>query len=212
MTETTYPSPTLAHRRADMAVHAVGLVMIVVAGGLLMTQAFGLVETKLMLALAVYVVCALVSHFASVAYHFAPWHAHRKLLRRIDHAAIYPSIVGTFTPFFVYANTGWTTLLLWVSWALALAAIYAKITNENVKSRWSTASYLAIGALGLLALPDLKGVPPQTLWCILAGCACYVIGVTFYARKAMPYRYSIWHAWVNLGALMMFIGIWLAVF
>ncbi len=212
MTEATFPSPILAHRRADMAVHAVGLAMITVVGCVLMVQAFGQVEAKLLLALAVYVLCALASNLASVAYHFAPWHAHRKLLRRIDHAAIYPSIVGTFTPFFVFANTGWTMALLWLSWALVVLAIYNKITNEQVKSRWSTASYLAIGALGLLAMPDLKGVPPQTLWCILAGATCYVIGVTFYARKTMPYRYSIWHAWVNAGGIAMFAGIWLAFF
>ena len=60
------------------------------------------------------------------------------------------------------------------------------------------------------ALPDLRGVPVATLWCILAGSGCYVIGTAFYARKTLPYRYAIWHIWVNLGGIAMFAGVWLA--
>ncbi|MBU2981223.1 hemolysin III family protein [Lentibacter algarum] len=211
MTETNYPSPVQAHRYADIAVHLAGLSLIILASGLLIWRALGQVETALSVALLAYVGCALASNLASWAYHFAPWHGQRKLLRRIDHAAIYPSITGTFTPFFVFANTTWTITLLWLCWGLTALAIYNKITNAEVKSRWSTASYLALGALGLSALPDLNNVPPQVLWWVVAGAVSYVIGVTFYARKAMPYRYAIWHTWVNIGGVMMFIGIWRAV-
>jgi hemolysin III len=55
-------------------------------------------------------------------------------------------------------------------------------------------------------------VPLATLWCILTGALCYVIGTVFYARITMPYRYAIWHAWVNFGGIAMFAGIWLALF
>lgn len=212
MTATTFPSPDLSHRRADMAVHAIGLVLILIAGGVLIFKALGQLNGALIAAVIVYVLCALASNLASVAYHFSPWHERRKLLRRIDHAAIYPSITGTFTPFFVQAGTTWTMSLLWLCWGLTLLAIWNKITNETIKSKWSTASYLGLGALGLCALPDLGEVPAATLWCILAGAACYVCGTVFYARKSMPYRYSVWHTWVNFGGISMFAGIWLALF
>ncbi|MEP2817765.1 MAG: hemolysin III family protein [Nitratireductor sp.] len=211
-TAQTYPSPNLSHRRADLAVHALGLTLIVTAAGLLAYKAQSGLEPKLIMALGIYVLCALASNLASWSYHFGPWHDKRLLLRRIDHAAIYPSITGTFTPFFVMAGTSWTFTLLWLCWGLTALAIWNKITNENVKSRWSTASYLGLGTLGLCALPDLKGVPVESLWCIIAGSASYVIGTGFYARKTMPYRYSIWHAWVNIGGILMFAGIWIALF
>jgi hemolysin III len=212
MTDTTFPSPIPSHRRADMIVHAVGLGLILTAGGVLVSKAMGRLDTTLVVAVVVYVLCALASNLASIAYHFSPWHDRRTLLRRIDHAAIYPSITGTFTPFFVQAGTTWTLSLLWICWGLTALAIWNKITNENVKSRWSTASYLGLGALGLCAIPDLRDVPAATLWCILGGAACYVCGTVFYARKSMPYRYSIWHTWVNFGGILMFAGIWLALF
>lgn len=212
MTAQTYPSTITAYRRADIAVHAAGLAMILTAGGVLIGSVIGQVSPQMVMALSVYVMCALVSNLASWAYHFSNWHGRRTVLRRIDHAAIYPSISGTFTPFFVLAGTSWTWTLLWVCWALTAVAIVNKITNQQVKSRWSTASYLALGAIGLCALPHLTDVPIATLWCIIAGAACYVMGTAFYARKTMPYRYAIWHIWVNFGGIFMFAGIWLAIF
>lgn len=211
MTE-TFPSPLPSHRRADLIVHAIGLVAIFAAGGLLVVKSATRLDPALVWAVVVYVLGALASNLASIAYHFAAWHAHRKLLRRIDHAAIYPSIAGSFTPFFVLANTPWTIALLWICWGITGLAIWNKITNETVKSRWSTASYLGLGAIGLCALPDLTQVPVTTLWCVLTGALAYVIGTTFYARKSMPFRYAIWHMWVNIGGALMFAGIWIALF
>lgn len=212
MTATTFPSPVSSHRRADMVVHIIGLVLIVTAGGLLISKMTGTHDGRLIIAVVVYVFCALASNLASCAYHFSPWHERRKLLRRIDHAAIYLSISGAFTPFLVQAGTPWTQIVLWTSWGLTALAIWNKITNETVKSRWSTVSYLGLGAVGLSALPDLTTVPTETLWCIISGAVCYVIGTTFYVRKTIPFRYAIWHTWVSFGGILMFAGIWLAMF
>lgn len=207
-----YPSATPSHRRTDMAVHAVGLVLILTACGLLAFRARAGLDLELSVALGVYVLSVLASNIASSFYHFGPWHHRRLVLRRIDHAAIYPSITGTFTPFFVQAGTPWTWTLLYLCWGLTALAIWNKITNKNVKSRWSTASYLGLGTLGLFALPDLTMVPASSLWCILSGVASFVIGTGFYARKTLPFRYAIWHTWVNIGGILMFTGIWLALF
>ncbi|KEJ90151.1 PAQR family membrane homeostasis protein TrhA [Sulfitobacter donghicola] len=212
MTEPNYPSPIRAHRRADIAVHLAGLFLTLTAGAALLFKAFAALSGGLIVAAVIYVLCLLISNIASSAYHFSPFHAKRLLLRRIDHAAIYPSITGTFTPFFVQAGTPWTLFLLCLCWALTVLAIWNKITNATVKSKWSTASYLGLGALGLMALPDLTQVPLATLWCIIAGAASYVIGTVFYAQKTMPYRYSIWHIFVNIGGILMFAGIWMALF
>lgn len=212
MTETTFPSPVPSHRRADMAVHIIGLVLILAGGGLLISKAAQNLESRLVVAVGLYVLCALASNLASFAYHFSHWHDRRKQLRRIDHAAIYLSIAGTFTPFLVQAGTTWTLTVLWVSWGLTALAIWNKITNETVKSRWSTASYLGLGAIGLSALPDLRNVPVETVWLIIGGASCYVIGTAFYVRKTMPYRYALWHGWVSIGAILMFAGVWVAMF
>jgi hemolysin III len=195
-----------------MVVHAIGLALILAAGAALAYKASAGLDIGLVAALGVYVLSVLASNIASCFYHFGPWHDRRLLLRRIDHAAIYPSITGTFTPFFVKAGTSWTWGLLYLCWGLTVLAIWNKITNENVKSRWSTASYLGLGTIGLGALPDLTMVPPASLYCILSGVASFVIGTGFYARKSLPYRYALWHTWVNIGGILMFTGIWISLF
>ena len=210
MAEATFPSPIKSHRHADIAVHAIGLIAILVAGSFLVSRSIFKLDDAQVLAVIVYVLCALASNLASFTYHFSKLHHRRKHLRRIDHAAIYPSISGTFTPLFVLAGTPWTITLLWICWGLTVLAVRNKITNETVKSRWSTASYLALGAIGLSALPDLTSIGIAPLWCILAGSAAYVIGTVFYARKSMPYRYAVWHTFVNVGGALMFAGIWFA--
>ena len=210
MTAETFPSPKPRHRRADLIVHAIGLALILMAGGALIFKASGSPSIGILVAVLVYILCALISNLASWAYHFSGWHDRRKLLRRIDHAAIYPSISGTFTPFFVLADTTWTIALLWICWGLTGVAVWNKITNVQVQSKWSTASYLALGAIGLSALPDLGGVPAATIWCVVLGAASYVIGTAFYTRRSMPYRYAVWHSWVNIGGILMFAGVWLA--
>ena len=180
----TFPSIASSHRRADLITHVVGLVLIVAAGGLLIARSADLLDFRLVIAVIVYVACA----------------------------AIYPSITGTFTPFFVLASTPWTMSLLWVSWGLAAFAIWKKITGKVVQGRWSTASYLALGAIGLSALPDLRDVPLESLWLIIAGAASFVIGTVFYTRRSMRFRYAVWHIWVNIGGILMFASIWIALF
>lgn len=209
---TTYPSPIISHRRADIAVHSFGLILILGAGGVLMNKAVISLHWTLVLAVVAYIACALISNLASWSYHFGPWHDRRLLLRRIDHAAIYPSITGTFTPFFVQAGTPWTLTLLCLCWGLTALAIWHKITHAQVKTRWSTASYIGLGGLGMLALPDLAAVPETARWCMVAGCSCYLIGTVFYSRKTLPFRYAIWHVWVNFGGILMFAAVWLALF
>jgi len=207
MKTTTFPSANIAYRRADIWVHASGLFLILLVGSALLAKAM---HGMVLFAVIVYVFCALASNLASWCYHFSKWHERRGILRRLDHAAIYLSITGTFTPFFVLAGTTWTLTLLWICWGLTIIAVWNKFANRNVKSRWSTASYLGLGAIGLLALPDMSAIPSATPWWILAGVFSYVIGTIFYARKLMPYRYAIWHIFVTLGGLFMGIGIWIA--
>jgi len=212
MTEENFPSPNPVHRRMDLVVHIFGLAMILTAGGMLVYKTANAFEHTVVLAVVLYAASALLSNVASCFYHFMPWPERRILLRRIDHAAIYLSITGTFTPFFVLGGTTWTFSLLWICWGLTFVAIWSKVTSETVKSRWSTASYLGLGAIGLSALPDLTNLPVASLWCIIGGSVCYVIGTAFYVRKTMPFRYAIWHSCVTIGGAVMFAGVWMAVF
>jgi hemolysin III len=207
----TYPSPNRRHRFADLIVHIAGLLFVLIAGTALILRASELPGKAALIAVVLYLLCVLASNLASCAYHFAPLHTHRPRLRRLDHAVIYFTICGTFTPIFVMSGSGFTLVLLGLLWVLAIVAFSHKCLGQNVKSRWSTASYLGFGALGMMAIPSLQDVPDQTIWWVVTGALSYAVGTIFYAQKRLPYRYAIWHSFVAFGGVSMLCGIWILV-
>ena len=207
-----YPSPDTSERRADFIVHGVGLIFIALAGAALIVQAVARHDMAVIAATLLYVVGVAFSHIISMFYHLSPFHGKRLVLRRIDHAAIYLTIAGTFTPLFVLADTHFSLFLLMVVWALAIPAMLYKIFGKNLDSKWSLLSYLGLGWMGVIAVPELMGkLPEASLWAMLAGGVFYSLGTIFYARKAQAYRYSIWHSFVMLGGAGFFVAIWVAV-
>ena len=66
-----------------------------------------------------------------------------------------------------------------------------------------------MGWMGLLGVPELmEQLPPLSLWAMLAGGLFYSLGAIVYARKTLPYRYSIWHSFVMFGGASFFVAIW----
>jgi hemolysin III len=205
-----YPTSDRVERRADLIVHGIGLVFIVLAGVALFMQVASH-GPEVIAAIGLYVVGVLFSHVISMLYHLSPLHHRRVALRRIDHAAIYLTIAGTFTPLFVLADTEFSLYLLMIVWALAIPAMLYKIFGKNLDSRWSLASYLGLGWMGIIGVPEMmEQLPPLSLWAMLAGGIFYSLGTIFYARKAQPFRYSIWHSFVMMGGASFFVAIWVA--
>lgn len=206
-----YPTSDRVERRADLIVHGIGLILILLGGFLLILRAATSHGLPVIGASGLYVSCVIFSHVISMFYHLSPYHDQRLILRRIDHAAIYLTIAGTFTPLFVLADTDFSRLMLAVVWALAIPAMLYKIFGRNLDSRWSLVSYLGLGWMGILAVPDLVRILPGfSLHAMLAGGIFYSLGTIFYARKGQPFRYSIWHSFVMMGGASFFVAIWVA--
>ncbi len=83
-----------------------------------------------------------------------------------------------------------------------------KLFDCRVKSRWSTLSYVGLGATGAIGLLfNFAELPLVTAITIFVGGGFYLSGIPFYANKNMPYRYAIWHVFVLLGTISFFVGI-----
>lgn len=207
-----YPSLTPLHRSADKIVHFCGLLFALIAGTILISKTTSVETWGVVFGATVYVLCALASIVASGVYHFAPWHAHRKTLRRIDHAAIYLSITGVFTPMLIRAGTPLTFTLLVLCWGITGFAILKKMTDTEVKSKWSTVSYFGLAAVGLVGVFDVARLSGEAVTFIGLGACLYTIGVMFYVRKSLPFRYAIWHVFTNIAGICMFCAVWHALF
>lgn len=136
------------------------------------------------------------------------------ILRKIDHAAIYLLIAGTYTPFCVIAFTGfWQWGLLAIIWSLALAGIVVKVFIINTP-RWVTAGvYVLMGWLSVFAVGELlRRLPPVSIGWLLAGGILYTLGAVIYiTKKGNFFRvlgfHEVWHIFVLLGAAAHFVAV-----
>ncbi len=135
--------------------------------------------------------------------------------RKLDHAAIYLLIAGTYTPFCAISFEGfWKWGLLAIIWSLAAIGVVVKVYMIQAP-RWLTAGlYILLGWLCLAAIGEMLRVLPTgaLIWLILGG-FIYTFGAVIYITKAMnfwPGRFGfheVWHLFVILGALAHFIAI-----
>ena len=168
--------------------HQYAFFVSVVCGVLLVLGASGAGERVS----AVVFAAALATMFGvSALYHRVTWRpGPRRWMRRLDHAAIYLLIAGTYTPFGLLALSGaWRWTLLPIVWGGALAAIVLKVAWVDAPKWVAAAIAVALGWVGVVALPQLwdhAGVAGLLL--LAAGGVLYTGGAVVYARgRPDPY-------------------------
>ena len=138
-----------------------------------------------------------------------------EIFRKIDHAAIYFLIAGTYTPFCVNAFTGfWQWGMLSTIWSLAVIGIIVKVFYIRAP-RWLNAGiYLAIGWLCIGAVGQMLAVLP--VWVIswlIAGGVIYTFGAVVYITKIFNFKpgvfgfHEMWHIFVMLAAAAHFVAV-----
>jgi hemolysin III len=160
-------------------------------------------------AFAVYGATLILLYGASTLYHALPLPERPlRALRTVDHIAIYFLIAGTFTPVALLTldgPLGWT--LLAVVWLIALAGIPFKLFFLDAPVWLSTATYLLMGYLALVAIvPLAKAVSLSGIAWLVAGGMSYTIGAVIYScRRPDPFpsqfgHHGIWHLLVLVGS------------
>ena len=146
---------------------------------------------------------------ASTLYHALTHSGAKRVFRVLDHSAIYLLIAGTYTPFALGSLRGpWGWSLLGAVWALAALGIAAKATLGFRFPRLSTAIYVGMGWLGVIAFRPLLthlGLP-GVVW-LVAGGLCYTAGVIFFAWERLRYGHMVWHLFVAAGSVCHFFAV-----
>jgi hemolysin III len=137
------------------------------------------------LAAAIFGGSVVLSFGVSAVYHRVTWQpAARRLMRRLDHAAVYLLIAGTYTPYGLLVLTGaWRFSVLGVVWIGAAVGIVLKLVWID-GPKWVTAVVgIALGWTGVVAFPQIL---EETGWAgaalVTAGGALYTAGALVYAR------------------------------
>jgi hemolysin III len=168
------------------------------------------------ISLAVYGISLIFLFSASATYHMV--HVRDKVLeifRKIDHAAIYVLIAGTYTPFCINAFSGfWKWGLLSIIWSLAVIGIVVKVFYIRAP-RWLNAGiYLVMGWLCLAAVGQMLAVlPVWVLGWLITGGLIYTLGAVVYITKIFNFVpgvfgfHEVWHIFVMLAAAAHFIAV-----
>jgi len=197
---------TLGEEIANAITHGLGLAGAAIAAPLLVTAAVRRGDVWQIVGAAVFAATLLLMYLASTLYHACPGGrraAAKQRLRTLDHAAIYLLIAGTYTPFLLGPLRGpWGWGLLAAEWSLALVGIAAKLRFGFRWPRLSTAVYVGMGWLAIVAVgPMLEEVGRRGVAWLLAGGLCYTGGVAFYATDwRLRYGHAVWHLFVAGGS------------
>ncbi len=158
---------------------------------------------------SVYGASLILLYTASTLYHTLPLPERPlRVLRTLDHIAIYFLIAGTYTPIALVTLDGRLGLGLLVAvWLIALAGIPFKLFFLDAPVWLSTGSYLAMGYLALVALGPLVQATSISgvLW-LVAGGVAYTVGAVIYScRRPDPFpgrfgHHEIWHLLVLVGS------------
>lgn len=193
---------TLAELIADGIVHAVGLVMAIAAGSVLVVFAAVQTAPEVVPELVLYVGSLIAVLSVSLAFNLWPDSRAKRFLARLDQAAIFLFIAGTYTPFLaVIGGTPATDLLLAFVWGAALVGVALKLIVPERFGRLAIILYLAIGWSGVVVFQTLAAsLPATTLWLILAGGISYSAGIVFHLWDRLKFQNVVWHAFVVIGA------------
>jgi len=198
----------------DARISFAGLLAAVAGVGYMLVRFRG--DAPVLAAMLVYgaSLCALFG--ASSLYHGVAASAPRTaMLRKVDHAAIYVLIAGSYTPvLFVGLAGAWRVATLAAIWGAALAGVILTIWFVRAP-RWAAATvYIAMGWFAIV--PAFKLVPtlPLVVTLLIAlGGVLYTAGAVVYATRkldVLPRRFGfheVFHVFVLAGAATQFIAI-----
>ena len=162
--------------------HQYAFFLSLIAGAALVSIASGEKEVA---SSAVFAAALAVMFGTSAVYHRGSWRPRaRRVMRRLDHAAIYLLVAGTYTPFGLLVLSGpWQVAVLSIVWSGCLVATLVKLAWID-SPKWVAAAFaIALGWVGVIAMPQLvsrAGLGVVTL--LMAGGGFYTIGAVVYAR------------------------------
>lgn len=205
--------PSRGEQIADLWVHLTGLVLAATGGVVLAVLAAINGGPDAAIATAIYAVCLIAMLACSTCYNCTRPSPARPVLRRMDEAAIFLMIAGSYTPFTTQRFEGlWSVGFTGLVWAIALGGVAAKMIAPRLSDRFWSLVYALFGWLAIVALkPMLDTVHPVALVLLVSGGLIYTAGVLVFIRPSIRFRRAIWHGFVVAGASLHWAAVLLGV-
>ena len=198
---------SLGEEVANAVTHGIGVGLGIAALVVLVVQAAQLKDPWRVVAFAIYGATLVALYLASTLYHSIPHAATKRVLQRLDHAAIYLFIAGSYTPLLLVSlrgALGWT--FFGIVWGVALIGCALEFVADRRWRRASLGLYLALGWVSVLMFQKIwAAFSAGGVALLVAGGATYTAGVVFYVWKRLPYSHAVWHVFVLGGSICHFL-------
>lgn len=168
------------------------------------------------ISLVVYGISLIFMFSASATYHMVRVKDKAlEIFRKVDHAAIYALIAGTYTPFCINAFEGfWKWGMLSIIWSLAVIGIVIKVFYIRAP-RWLNAGiYVLMGWISVSVAGEmLAALPAWVFGWLIAGGVIYTLGAVVYITKIFNFKpgvfgfHEVWHIFVLLAAAAHFVAV-----
>ncbi|HIY04874.1 MAG TPA: hemolysin III family protein [Candidatus Anaerotignum merdipullorum] len=191
------------------ATHFLGFLIVIPVFVVLLREAFLQASIAHLIGFSIFGLSLLLLYGASTVYHTLVVSEEKQfLLRQIDHIMIFVLIAGTYTPICLISLQGvWGSVLLVLIWILAAMGILWKMVWMQAPRWLSTALYVFMGWLAVIALVPLKqAVDWNGIRVLLYGGVMYTVGAVIYALKKPNPNWKhfgfheIFHVFVLLGS------------
>ena len=200
-------SPT--EEKLNVITHGIGLILAVFASVLLLFKGMKNGIHLQFFSYVIYCFGLITLYLASTLYHSATDLKRKKRLNVFDHSAIYLLIAGTYTPITLLTMKGIMGLSIFITvWVLAAIGIILKLFYTGRYSRISTATYVLMGWVIVIAIkPLINSMPIDGLLWLLAGGLLYTVGALLYQKKSMKNNHALFHLFVLLGSFCHYVVI-----
>ena len=195
---------------ANSISHGVGAIFAVIAAPILIVSAVQQGDIHSIVGSSIFATTMIMLYLASTLYHALPFKRVTGTFQILDHIAIFLFIAGTYTPFALGVLRGaWGWTIFGLVWSIALAGIIMKLVFGAKYPKISTAIYLSMGWIAIIAIkPLIDSVLPWGMFWIISGGVAYTVGVIFFIIDTrLPYSHFVWHLFVLLGTVFHFIAV-----
>ena len=198
-----------AEEVANSLIHGLGIVLSVAGLAILVAAAARVGGTREIASCALYGITLIALYTTSTLYHSATAPASKRLLRTLDHIAIFLLIAGTYTPFVLIALRGtWGWSLFAITWLLAALGVIVELSALRRFRGAMVALYIAMGWVGVIAIkPLVAALPAAGLWLLFGGGVSYTFGVVFYVWRSLRYHHAVWHLFVLGGSVLQYFAV-----
>lgn len=145
----------------------------------------------------------------STVYHSMTNTTARLVMKRLDHIAIFVLILGSYTPFtFCLLKSIGAYIIYGIILLLTVIGIVFKAFYAGKFKKTSTLIFVVMSWLVVILLPQIvQKLPHQGVIYLFGSGILYTVGAIIYAISKFKYSHTLWHVFVVLAAISMYISI-----